>query len=60
VDISGNRYILPVYAIVMLDTGNGTIKNELRFEAYRKFSTDSHISFSSEDAIKTAVDPGKR
>ncbi len=46
--IGATQYVLPVQAIVVLDTGKGNIKNELRFDKYRKFSADSRISFAFE------------
>ena len=57
--IGPKRFVLPVHAVVLLDTGHERIKNELRFENYRKFSADSHVTFSSEAPSKTVVDSGK-
>lgn len=54
--IGSNHYVLPVHATILLDTGTGQIKNELHFDAYRKFGVDSHISFSSDDVSKN--EPG--
>lgn len=50
VAIGEGRYVLPVHASILLDTGKGQIRNELRFEAYQKFAVNSHISFTSADA----------
>jgi hypothetical protein len=58
VAIGDNRYILPVHAVVLLNTGNSSIKNELWFDSYRKFSADSRISFSPADGTKS--EPTKR
>ena len=61
VAIGEGRYVLPVHASILLDTGTGHIRNELRFDAYRKFVTDSHISFTSTaDASTGAGEPTKR
>ena len=57
ISIGDNQFVLPVSATVLLDTGNGTIRNELRFDNYRKFTADSHISFTSEADMK--ADPAK-
>jgi hypothetical protein len=55
--IGAKRYVLPVHASILLDTGYGHIKNEVHFDAYRKFGVDSHISFSSGDLSKSS--PGE-
>ena len=61
VAIGDARYFLPVHASVLLDTGTGQIRNELHFEAYRKFVADSHISFTSTaDASTGTPEPIKR
>jgi len=49
VTIGANRYVLPVHATVLLNTGETNLRNELRFEKYRKFEADSHVSFSPAD-----------
>ncbi len=51
--IGANRYVLPVHATVLLDTGTGKIRNDLRFEAYREFEADSRISFTGDDLHKS-------
>lgn len=50
--IGASQYVLPVHATVLLDTGTRNIKNELRFEGYRKFGADSRISFAPDDLSK--------
>ena len=50
--IGSNHYVLPLRATILLDTGNGEIRNELHFDAYRKFGVESHISFSSDEVSK--------
>jgi hypothetical protein len=49
VSIGDSQYVLPVHATVVLDTGNGHLRNELQFDSYRKFSAESRISFSSQN-----------
>lgn len=53
--IGADRYVLPVRATVLLDTGQSKLKNELRFEGYRKFGADSHITFASDDTAKPQI-----
>ncbi len=53
ITIAGRTYLLPVRAVVMLNTGENNIRNEMTFEGYRKFESDSTITF-------TAVDPPSR
>jgi hypothetical protein len=52
VGIGDNRYVLPVRATVILNTGDSNLRNELRFEGYRKFTAESHISFGPDDPPK--------
>ena len=47
VDITNKKYILPVSASVALDTGKKNIMNKMSFTQYRKFETDSKITFVS-------------
>ncbi|SRR5579884_1803260 len=60
VQIAAKRYVLPVHATVWLDTGENNLRNELRFENYRKFEADSRISFSTNDLNTTPSEPVKR
>ena len=60
VAIGDARYVLPLHASVLLDTGKGQIRNELHFQEYRKFVADSHISFTSADASAGIAEPTKR
>jgi hypothetical protein len=53
--IGPDRYVLPIRATVLLDTGQNRLKNELRFEAYRKFGADSHITFAADDTAKPQI-----
>jgi hypothetical protein len=45
VAIGSNTYLLPVSAEVQMATDSNHIRNEMRFEAYRKFEAESTISF---------------
>ena len=45
VKIAEQSYLLPVSATVLLVTDQDQIRNELQFEAYRKFEAESTISF---------------
>ncbi len=49
VGISGRDYLLPVRATVITETPSRTLRNEMTFSQYRKFSTDSTITFSTEE-----------
>jgi hypothetical protein len=60
VPIGDAHYVLPIHAVVVLDTGNGSIRNDLRFESYRKFSADSRISFTADAVKASATEPSKR
>ena len=56
VPIGGVRYLLPVEASVLLDTGTNNIRNEMWFSSYRKFEADSSITYTFGTQ---AVDPTK-
>lgn len=45
VDISGKAYLLPVSANIILDTGKQNLLNKVAFAGYRKFETESKITF---------------
>ena len=45
VAIGERTYLLPVQASVVLDTGTRHLRNDIEFRDYRKFETDSHITF---------------
>ncbi len=48
-EIGGARYLLPLKALVELRDKSSTSDNEVTFHSYRKFSTDSSISFAKEE-----------
>ncbi len=50
IQIGATAYLLPVQAIVSLDTGSGNVRNEMWFSGYRKFEADSSITYTSPDA----------
>lgn len=52
--IGAKQYVLPVSATVLLDTGESNLRNELRFQNYRKFEADSRISFGTTDVTNTS------
>jgi hypothetical protein len=45
VQIGGKAYLLPVRAEAMVSYEGKTARNEIRFEGYRKFETESTITF---------------
>ena len=50
VTISDRSYFLPVQASVRLDTGASNVMNQSEFRDYRKFETDSKITFATADS----------
>jgi hypothetical protein len=50
IPIGTKRYLLPVSAEVTMATDTNHIRNEMRFEAYRKFEAESTISFGDGSA----------
>ncbi|MBV8550383.1 MAG: hypothetical protein JOY54_03715 [Acidobacteriaceae bacterium] len=47
VDIAGRRYLLPATAVVALTTDSSNIRNEISFQSYRKFETESRITYAA-------------
>ena len=45
--IGGVRYLLPLAATVEMSASKHLIRNEIRFENYQKFDTDSTITYST-------------
>jgi hypothetical protein len=45
--ISGNPYIVPLYATLYMSAGRDKTKNEIQFANYRKFETGSTIIYGS-------------
>jgi hypothetical protein len=51
VDINGQPYICPLKADVRLTAGNQKTKNEIEFRNYRKYGTESKITYDMPDAL---------
>jgi len=45
VEISGNKYVVPLSATLLMKAGREASKNEIEFRAYRKFETDTNIKY---------------
>ncbi|MDX2178440.1 MAG: hypothetical protein SFV18_02530 [Bryobacteraceae bacterium] len=52
-EISERQYLLPLRAEVRMRSGKQLIKNEVEFRMYRKFGTDTSITFDTPDALPT-------
>jgi hypothetical protein len=48
--IAGMRYFLPLKAAVETQLRSRTSRNEVTFHSYRKFSSESSLSFGEADA----------
>ena len=57
VPIGGREYLLPVEATVSLDTGSNNVRNDISFSEYRKFETDSSVTYTSDDQMGRPVTP---
>lgn len=44
-DIGGKPFLLPLRAVTRMDTYEAVTRNEVAFTAYRKFASDSNITF---------------
>ena len=44
-DLSGHNFLLPKRALVLMQEGGKVRRNQIDFSQYRKFSTDTKISF---------------
>lgn len=53
VDISGQKYVVPLAAKLYMKGDSGSTRNDIEFRAYRKFGTDFNIKYES-DAANTA------
>lgn len=56
VPIGSQSFLLPVRANVQLTTTSGHMRNEIRFDGYRKFETDSTITYSSDTELQGGHD----
>jgi hypothetical protein len=53
VDISGQKYVVPLAAKLYMKGDSGSTRNDIEFRAYRKFGTDFNIKYET-DAANTA------
>ena len=44
-DLSGHSFLVPKRALVMMQEGSKVKRNQIDFSQYRKFTTDTKISF---------------
>jgi hypothetical protein len=51
VNISGEKFLLPLKADLRFTGGRALVWNEIEFHLYRKFSTDATITFETPDAV---------
>jgi hypothetical protein len=51
VDISGQKFLLPLKADLRFRGGAALVWNEIEFRLYKKFTTDATITFETPDAI---------
>ncbi|MBV8071269.1 MAG: hypothetical protein JO270_15270 [Acidobacteriaceae bacterium] len=56
VDISGQQYVVPMRALLLMSAGRQTSKNEVEFRDYRKFGTESVITYDL-DHLKSQATP---
>ena len=49
--ISERQYLLPLRAEIRMRSGKNLIKNEVEFRMYRKFGTETNITFDTPDAL---------
>jgi hypothetical protein len=48
VDISGQKYVAPLMAKLLMHAGRESAKNEIEFRNYRKFGTESSITYETD------------
>ncbi len=51
VNISGEKFLLPLKADLRFTGGRALVWNEIEFHLYRKFTTDATITFETPDAV---------
>jgi hypothetical protein len=56
VDISDQKFVVPLRAQLLMNAGRENAKNEIEFRNYRKFGTESNIKYDLEE-IKNAPPP---
>jgi hypothetical protein len=52
VDISGQKFVVPLAAKLWMKSNDGESKNDIEFRAYRKFGTDFNIQYEMDSASK--------
>jgi len=52
IEISGQRFLLPLKGRVGMRSGKVLSRNDVEFRLYRKFSTESTISFGDIDDLE--------
>jgi len=52
VPVGGTPYLLPIRALVRMGTARIQTRNEVEFAGYRKFASDTSITFDLEGAAK--------
>jgi len=66
VDISGQQFVVPLRSLLMMKAGRQNSKNQIEFRDYRKFGTESNITYDIDpnappppplDASKTEEQP---
>jgi len=61
VTIGGRDYLLPIRATVITETPTANLRNEMTFRQYRKFTTDSNITFLDDNLDRSkAVKSGDK
>jgi hypothetical protein len=56
-DISGQQFVLPMRALLLMKAGRQSDKNEIEFRDYRKFGTDSIIKYDMDHIESNAAPP---
>lgn len=56
-DISGQQFVLPMRALLLMKAGRQSDKNEIEFRDYRKFGTDSIIKYDMDHIDSSAAPP---
>jgi hypothetical protein len=59
VDISGQKFLLPLVAEVIMRHDREANKNEIEFRGYRKYSADTSIKFEDSDDVPVPDDQKK-
>lgn len=57
VDISGQQFVLPMRALLLMSAGRQASKNEIEFRDYRKFNTDTVITYDMDHLKSDAAPP---